>query len=130
MEFQAHQVGELEGFVKQGADIFDVFECARGAGVGFAAVNDVVADGEVVIEAGRLGGGARDEGGKQRFEGVELAGVNLEIGVDADNVGGGLHRGEVECVSAEESGAPVRTRTGNQLIKSQLLYQLSYRGNR
>ena len=26
-------------------------------------------------------------------------------------------------------GAPVRTRTGNQLIKSQLLYQLSYRGN-
>ena len=25
-------------------------------------------------------------------------------------------------------GAPVRTRTGNQLIKSQLLYQLSYRG--
>ena len=29
-----------------------------------------------------------------------------------------------------EDGAPVRTRTGNQLIKSQLLYQLSYRGNR
>ena len=28
-----------------------------------------------------------------------------------------------------KSGAPVRTRTGNQLIKSQLLYQLSYRGN-
>jgi hypothetical protein len=26
------------------------------------------------------------------------------------------------------NGAPVRTRTGNQLIKSQLLYQLSYRG--
>jgi hypothetical protein len=28
------------------------------------------------------------------------------------------------------SGAPVGTRTPNQLIKSQLLYQLSYRGNR
>ncbi len=27
------------------------------------------------------------------------------------------------------SGAPARTRTWNQLIKSQLLYQLSYRGN-
>ncbi len=27
-----------------------------------------------------------------------------------------------------QNGAPVRTRTGNQLIKSQLLYQLSYRG--
>lgn len=27
-------------------------------------------------------------------------------------------------------GAPVRTRTGNQLIKSQLLYQLSYRGSK
>ena len=28
------------------------------------------------------------------------------------------------------NGAPVGTRTPNQLIKSQLLYQLSYRGNR
>ena len=27
------------------------------------------------------------------------------------------------------NGAPVGTRTPNQLIKSQLLYQLSYRGN-
>ena len=27
------------------------------------------------------------------------------------------------------SGAPARTRTWDQLIKSQLLYQLSYRGN-
>ena len=27
------------------------------------------------------------------------------------------------------SGAPARTRTVDQLIKSQLLYQLSYRGN-
>jgi hypothetical protein len=32
-------------------------------------------------------------------------------------------------MGGEASGAPVRTRTGNQLIKSQLLYQLSYRGN-
>src|SRR5213596_3626837 len=30
--------------------------------------------------------------------------------------------------SAWRSGAPARTRTVNQLIKSQLLYQLSYRG--
>ncbi len=30
---------------------------------------------------------------------------------------------------AFESGAPARTRTLDQLIKSQLLYQLSYRGN-
>ena len=28
-----------------------------------------------------------------------------------------------------KSGAPARTRTWDQLIKSQLLYQLSYRGN-
>ena len=28
------------------------------------------------------------------------------------------------------SGAPARTRTVDQLIKSQLLYQLSYRGNK
>ena len=29
----------------------------------------------------------------------------------------------------EEGGAPARIRTLDQLIKSQLLYQLSYRGN-
>jgi hypothetical protein len=31
---------------------------------------------------------------------------------------------------AQGNGASARTRTVNQLIKSQLLYQLSYRGNR
>src|SRR5437667_12631648 len=35
----------------------------------------------------------------------------------------------VVVASAWRSGAPVGTRTPNQLIKSQLLYQLSYRGN-
>ncbi len=30
---------------------------------------------------------------------------------------------------ARDNGAPARTRTWDQLIKSQLLYQLSYRGH-
>ena len=36
--------------------------------------------------------------------------------------------GLVRC--RRKNGTPGRTRTYNQLIKSQLLYQLSYRGDR
>ena len=42
----------------------------------------------------------------------------------------GLRPGTVNPgLPAGKSGAPARTRTWDQLIKSQLLYQLSYRGN-
>lgn len=86
VDFDADELGEGEGFFDAGADVFEVGEEAFGSGVGFAAEDDVSADGEIVVVAGFFVGGASDETGHEFLEGIEFSFVDLEVGIDADGL--------------------------------------------
>ena len=95
MEFQAHEFGIPEHFIEQRADIVEMLGHALGTDVSLAAEDRVPIEGEVVVEAVLLLARLFDECGKQRPDGVEFAGVDFEIGVEADDVGGLGHGGGV-----------------------------------
>ena len=88
MDFQAHEIGVLEHFVEQRADIIEVLGDALGTDVGLAAKDSVPIEGEVIPEAVFFLLRLLDECGKQGTHGVEFAGVDFEIRMKADDVAG------------------------------------------
>lgn len=98
MDLDAEEFGKGEGFLDAGSDIFKVAEDSGGSDVGFPAEDDVVTNGEVVVEAGVFGAGARDEFLHCFLEGLEFSGLDLKIRVDADGLRELAH---VESVNVE-----------------------------
>ena len=91
VDLDAVELGDGEGFLDAGADVFEMAEDAGGTDVGLAAEDLVAANGEVVVEAGVLGAGAGYEFLHGFFEGVELTGLDFEVWVDADGLGKVAH---------------------------------------
>jgi len=89
VNLDANGVGQREQRRQHRSDVGNMFQYAIGSEIGFAAINDVVVDEEVEVGALFLGSHRVDDGRESGFEGVELAGFDLEVGVDADDVGHG-----------------------------------------
>ena len=85
VDFEALDVGDFQGFADQCSDALDVRQRTLGADIGFAAMHDITAQGEVVEEAAIFCGGLFNEARQKRPERFELAGVNFESGVDAND---------------------------------------------
>ena len=95
VEFESHEIGIFQHLVEQCADIIEMLGDPLGTGVGLAAKDGVSIEGEVVPEAVFFLPRLFDECGKERAHGVEFAGVDFEIRVEADDVGGLWHGGKV-----------------------------------
>src|SRR5688500_8289062 len=94
---------------------------ALGADVGFAAEDLVIVDGKLVVEAMRLFARGLDACREQRFGRIELAGVDLEIRVDAYDGSGLAHGGETMVARIPggrvNNSSGVRTQTGVEIKK-------------
>ena len=95
MEFESHEIGIFQHLIEQCADIIEMLGDALGTDVCLAAKDGVAIESEVVPEAVFFLPRFFDEGGKERAHGVEFAGVDFEIRVEADDVAGLWHGGKV-----------------------------------
>lgn len=96
MDLNPIQFGNSESFFDTRADVFKVLENSGSPDIGFATKDLVAADGEVVVEAGVFSGGLCDEFLHEGFEGVELAGLDFKIRVNADCLRELAHGGNCE----------------------------------
>lgn len=87
VDFEPDDIGEFEKFSEQFADVSEMSENAFGTDVGFAAKGGVAVAGEIVIQAGRLGGGFFNERWHERGKGFEVTFTDFEIRMEADGVG-------------------------------------------
>ena len=86
VDLDSEELGEGEGFLDAGPDIFKVTEDSGCSDVGFTAEDDVVADGEVVVKASVFGAGAGHEFLHRFLEGIKFTRLDFEIRVDADGL--------------------------------------------
>lgn len=54
VDFELLQLGKLGGAFEEIADVLEVLGGSSGSDVGFAAMDEFLADSEVVVEAGRF----------------------------------------------------------------------------
>ena len=87
VDFESCDIGEFEKFAEEFADVSKVGENAFSADVGFTAKSDVAVAGEIVIQAGRLGGGFLNERRHECGESFEVSFADFEIRMEADGVG-------------------------------------------
>lgn len=109
MEFKAAEIGELEETLEDGADVCGVRESAGGTHVGLPAIEDAVTNREVVVEALVFRGGLGDEFTQDGPDLVEFAGVNPEVGVNAEDVCGLGHGVDGMAVSGGVTSLPCPT---------------------
>jgi hypothetical protein len=86
MHFDANDLHELKELIKFRTDILHVRKCTGGPKIAFSTEQFVALQGEVVIETGILVLHFGHKGGKEGFDFIELAFVNLEVGMNTDDV--------------------------------------------
>ena len=92
MDFEALDIGNFQHLAEQRAHIREVRERALRIGIRLAAKNDIAVKRPFVKDAPGLALRLFDKLRPQRFRRVGLAGVDFEIGMNAD---GGLAHGLV-----------------------------------
>ena len=78
------ELGKGKGLFDLSTDVFEVGENSGGPDIGFTTEDLITADGEIVVKAGVLSGGAGDEVLHQGFEVVEFSFLDFEIRINAD----------------------------------------------
>lgn len=84
VNLEAVELGKGKGLFDLSTDVFEVGENSGGPDIGFTTEDLITADGEIVVKAGVLSGGAGDEVLHQGFEVVEFSFLDFEIRMNAD----------------------------------------------
>jgi hypothetical protein len=84
MDFEALEIGDLQGFLDDVADMLDVGKSGGAIGVSFAAESQVAVKAKAIVEASGFTGGPRDKLLADLLELADFAGVNPEVGHYAD----------------------------------------------
>jgi hypothetical protein len=92
VDFQPQEIRQFQHLAEQSTHVFQMRQRPLGIRVSLAAEDLVAIDRELVVAALRLRRRPRDKLRQQRTGGLELAGANFEIRMDAD---GGLADGLV-----------------------------------
>jgi hypothetical protein len=86
VHFHADQVGNLERFREQRADVLQMREQPFRIRVGFATENFIAVNGEFIKKVFLLARGSRNEPRKRRRENLQLSRMNFEIRMQTDEV--------------------------------------------
>ena len=99
VHFQPNQIGHLQRFREQRADVVQMSEKPFRIRVGFATENLIAVDGELIEKIFLLARRSRDEPRKRLRENLKLPRMNFEIRMQTDEIRERLHPRILPCAA-------------------------------